>query len=106
MDVPDIVYLVLWIVLFVGFWAFMTMRYRLKALRNPDWDTLQSDPPTYWEKLKYEHFILGPLFVHPDDPFTRLSRILVLLFNAVLVLALASIQFTSGKTLSNVLVIA
>jgi len=98
-SIPDIVWLAVWATLFVAFWLFQIWRYRRKALKDPAFD--YSKPPRYFDKLLYEHYVFGILFVHPLDSYSRFYRIVVLLFNMALVLTLTSLQFTGGRCIED-----
>jgi hypothetical protein len=87
-SVADIVWLCVWGGLYVTFWLIQISYYRCKHFAKG-----KPKPPTYWQKFKYDHLVVGILYVHEDDPFTRPYRIFILIFNMLVVLALSSLQF-------------
>ncbi|ELR18469.1 uncharacterized protein ACA1_044690 [Acanthamoeba castellanii str. Neff] len=89
----DLVWLIVWGSLYILVWLFQIIRYRCCRWRLFSSADDEEPRPTYWQKLKHDHFVLGIFFVHPDDPFTRSARIFIWAFNSVIVLTLTSIQF-------------
>jgi hypothetical protein len=89
----DLIWLIVWGSLYISVWLVQLIRYRCCRWRLFSSKGEDERRPTYWEKLKHDHFVLGVFFVHPDDPFGRPARIFVLAFNAFIVLTLTSIQF-------------
>eukprot|EP01087_Luapelamoeba_hula_P007337 TRINITY_DN1798_c0_g1_i2.p1 TRINITY_DN1798_c0_g1~~TRINITY_DN1798_c0_g1_i2.p1 ORF type:complete len:228 (+),score=25.10 TRINITY_DN1798_c0_g1_i2:55-738(+) len=99
-QVADYVYVGLWLALWLGFWTLVTIYHRHKRLKDPKF-LIGEDKPSYWQKFKYESYILGPLLVHPDDPFSWRGRLFVLLLNSAIVLALSSMQFSGLNCVEN-----